>query len=252
MLACAGAILLWLAFVSAVLSPLWPALAWLAFGVLVVLHARLFQRIDRARNAERWYERGLNRLAGRWAGNGRDGTVFLEGHSLRDDLDLFGRASLFELINTARTGAGETTLAEWLRAGAPVEEIRARQAGVAELRPMLDFREDVAVLADESAIGRTGPLASWAAAAPARFSRTMRVALPVLAAVTAASARWLTASASAPPCCCSGSAASRSFSGCGGAVSRPPSTRSRRPSAIWRSCCRCSSASSGSRSPRRA
>ena len=46
-LACAGAILLWLAFVSAVLSPLWPALAWLAFGVLVVLHARLFQRIDR-------------------------------------------------------------------------------------------------------------------------------------------------------------------------------------------------------------
>jgi hypothetical protein len=184
-LACAGAILLWLAFVTAVLSPLWPALAWLAFGVLVVLHARLFQRIDRARNAARWYERGLNRLAGRWAGTGRDGTAFLEGHSYAHDLDLFGRASLFELLNTARTGAGETTLAEWLRAGTAIDEIRARQAGVAELRPMLDFREDVAVLADESAIGRTGALASWAAAAPARFSRTIRVALPVLAAATA-------------------------------------------------------------------
>ena len=67
-----------------------------------------------------------------------------------------------------------------------------------------------------------------------------------------ASARWPTASASASPCCCSGSAASRSFSGCGAAVSSTPFTRSRRPSAIWRSCCRCSSASSGSRSPRRA
>ena len=128
-LACAGAILLWLAFVSAALSPLWPALAWLAFGALVVLHARLFQRIDRARNAERWYVRGLDRLAGRWAGAGRDGTAFLEGHSYAHDLDLFGRASLFELLNTARTGAGETTLAEWLRAGAPIDEIRARQAG---------------------------------------------------------------------------------------------------------------------------
>jgi len=41
-LACAGAVLLWLAFVSAVLSPLWPALAWPAVGALVVLHARLF------------------------------------------------------------------------------------------------------------------------------------------------------------------------------------------------------------------
>ena len=183
-LAFTGAILLWLAFVSAMLSPLWPALAWLAFGVLVVLHARLLQRIDRAKNAERWYERGLDRLAGRWAGAGRDGTAFLEDHSYAHDLDLFGRASLFELINTTRTGAGETTLAEWMRAGTAIDEIRARQAGVAELRPMLDFREDVAVLADESAIGRTGPLASWAAAPPTGFSRTIRVALPAVAAVT--------------------------------------------------------------------
>jgi hypothetical protein len=182
--ACLGAVLLWLAFVSGVIPPIWPAFAWLVFGTLVVVHARLLQRIDRARNAERWYARGLDRLSGRWAGTARDGAAFLEGHAYARDLDLFGHASLFELINTARTAAGETTLAGWLGAGAPTDEVRLRQAAVTELRPMLDFREAVGVLADESSVGRTGALASWAAAQPARFSRTLRTTLRVLAALT--------------------------------------------------------------------
>jgi hypothetical protein len=180
----AGAILLWAAFVSRVVSPMWPLLAWLAFGVLVVVHARLLLRVDRARNAARWYVRGLERLSGRWAGTGRDGAVFLEGHAYARDLDVFGPSSLFELINTTRTAAGESTLAAWFSAGAPVDEVRARQAAVAELRPLLDLREDIAVLGDESAVGRTGPLASWAHAAPSAFSARLRQALPVLSAVT--------------------------------------------------------------------
>jgi hypothetical protein len=174
-----------MAFIRAMLSPTWPLLAWLAFGALVVVHARLLHRMERAKNAERWYLRGLDRLSGQWPGTGRDGTVFLEGHPYAHDLDLFGRASLFELMNTARTGAGESTLAEWLRSGSGSEEILSRQAAVAELRPMLDFREEVAVLADESSIGRTGPLGAWAASPPARFPRGLGGLLAALAAVTA-------------------------------------------------------------------
>ena len=94
--------------------------------------------------------------AGPAADGARDGAPFLEGHPYARDLDLFGPASLFELLNTTRTEIGELTLADWLRAPAPLPEVRARQAAVDELRPMLDFKEDVAVLASESPVGRTG------------------------------------------------------------------------------------------------
>ena len=51
---------------------------------------------------------------------------------------------------------------------------------------MLDFREDVAVLASESPVGRTGLLAAWAASAPAGFRPALRILLAALALVTIA------------------------------------------------------------------
>jgi hypothetical protein len=190
-LAVAGALLLWQAFVRARISPWWPIADLLLFAVLAVAHAFLLQRAERSKRAEAVYLRGLDRLADRWAGTGRDGARFLDGHSYARDLDLFGRASLFERLNTARTEAGEVTLAEWIRAGAPAEEVRARQAAVDELRSRLDFREDVAVLASESPVGRTGALVTWAASPPANFPDALRAGLAAAAAVTVV-LTWLT------------------------------------------------------------
>jgi hypothetical protein len=190
-LAVAGAVLLWQAFVRARISPWWPIADLLLFAVLAVAHAFLLQRAERSRRAEAVYLRGLDRLADRWAGTGRDGVRFLEGHSYARDLDLFGRGSLFERLNTSRTEAGEVTLAEWIRAGAPADEVRARQASVDELRSRLDFREDVAVLASESPVGRTGALATWAASPPANFPDALRIGLAAGAAVTVV-LTWLT------------------------------------------------------------
>ena len=175
-----------MAFVRASISPAWPAGAWIAFGVLAVIHAKQLQRFERARSAERVYLRGLDRLDHRWIGTGRGGDAFAGDHSYARDLDLFGAGSLFELLNTTRTEAGESTLADWLRAPATAAEVRARQGAVDELRPMLDFREDVAVLASESPVGRTGLLAVWAAAPPTRFHPAVRVLLAGLAIVTIA------------------------------------------------------------------
>src|SRR6185295_6820366 len=103
----------------------------------------------------------LERLSGRWQGTGRTGERFLGGHPYARDLDLFGHASLFELLNNARTEAGEDMLASWLGSGAALDEVLARQAAIIELRPKLDFREDVAVLAAEGHVSRTGALAQW-------------------------------------------------------------------------------------------
>jgi hypothetical protein len=185
-LALGGGVLSWMAFVRASISPAWPLATWAAFGVLAAIHAKRLERFERAKSAERVYLRGLERLDDRWAGKGRDGTSFLADHPYAGDLDLFGRASLFELLNTARTEIGEETLAEWLRRPAALAEVRARQAAVAELRPMLDFREDVAVLASESPVGRTGLLAAWAMSPAVRFASALRVALAVCALVTVA------------------------------------------------------------------
>jgi hypothetical protein len=164
------AVLFWLAAIRGSLSGWWPIGAALTFGALVIVHARLLRRAERARRAERVYLRGVDRLSGRWAGTGRGGEGFDDDHPYARDLDLFGPASLFELLNTARTEAGEATLAGWLKNGAPLDEVLARQAAIDELRNRIDFREDLAVLAAESLVSRTGALAQWAKATPAGLS----------------------------------------------------------------------------------
>jgi hypothetical protein len=186
-LALAGiaAILAWQAFVSHRVSAVWPLLPAAAFAVIALVHVRVIDRIERAGRARQLYQRGTARLDATWAGAGPDGARFLDGHPFARDLDLFGPASLFQLLDTARTQVGEDTLAAWLRAGADIEEVRARQAAVAELAPKVDFREDLAVLAAESYVGRTDALMQWAASPPAGLSRLHGVVFGVCAVVSA-------------------------------------------------------------------
>ena len=61
--------------------------------------------------------------------------------ALADDLDLFGHASLFQLLCAANTPIGRDTLRDWLLEGASVEDIRRRQQAVAELAPHLGMRQ---------------------------------------------------------------------------------------------------------------
>ena len=58
------------------------------------------------------------------------------------DLDLLGHASLQHLLSTPTTGGGLTTLRSWLLSPADAEEIRERQKVVAELAPLIDFRDE--------------------------------------------------------------------------------------------------------------
>jgi hypothetical protein len=174
------AVLAWQAFVSHRVSAIWPLVFLMGFVVLALVHVRVLRRMERARRARQLYERGMARLSSTWAGAGPDGTRFLEGHRFAHDLDLFGPASLFQLLDTARTEIGEETLAAWLGNGAEIDEVRARQLAVAELTPRVDFREDLAVLAAEAHVAKTGLLAAWAASPAAGLS-------PVHAAVFAAS-----------------------------------------------------------------
>jgi hypothetical protein len=122
----------------------------LLFTSLVLLRIRLNLAIHRARVAADFYERRLRCLTDSWAGRGEAGKRYLEeAHPCAPDLDLFGDGCLFELLCTPCTRWGQDTLSAWLRRPATAEEISARQASVAELRPQLDVREELAVLANE-------------------------------------------------------------------------------------------------------
>lgn len=161
------------------LVPWW--LLVLPVGVFIALmaaHQRIFASVARFERAVKFYEGGIARLDDRWSGSGETGERFADkSHPYSEDLDLFGRGSLFELISTARTKAGEEKLASWLLAPAQVSEILARQRSVEELRPRLDLREDVALLGDEVGAGaHPEELAAWAGKPPI---------------FTAAQTRWL-------------------------------------------------------------
>jgi len=152
-------------------SILWILVPLGAFVALMVAHERLLRQLERQRRAQRFFDRGLARLRGDWAGHGETGERYLNAaHPYAPDLDIFGKASLFELLSTARTHIGEDTLASWLQRPAPPETVLARQAAVEELRPRLDLRERLAAVAEEA---RTGvdpvALAHWGEA-PAQLA----------------------------------------------------------------------------------
>ena len=134
------------------------------FVALVMYHDRVLRARDAAARAIGFYERGLARIEDRWIGSGEPGDRFRDDHHLYgNDLDLFGRGSLFELLSIARTRRGEDTLAGWLRTTAAPGEIRERQEAVNELTPALDLREGLSIVgADVRAGVDRDALVTWA------------------------------------------------------------------------------------------
>jgi hypothetical protein len=139
-------------------------------------------RIARCERAVRFYEHGLARIAGDWSGTGDDGARFADpAHLYVADLDLFGPASLFQRLTAARTEAGAERLAGWLKEPAGADEIRARQAAVADLRPRLDLRESLAVAGADVPHGVPfDGLAAWGAAPGEPVAAWRRSAVIVL------------------------------------------------------------------------
>ncbi|MGH9905261.1 MAG: MutS-related protein, partial [Pyrinomonadaceae bacterium] len=159
------------------------------FFALAKVQSRITKLRRSCERAVALYEQGLARLDDRWAGTGATGQRFLNGeHPYAEDLDLFGHGSLFELLSTARTHVGEETLAHWLLGPASAEVVRARQEAVAELRPNLDLREDLALMGEEVPSEETARgLAAWAESQPWSITRNTRAiasTLGVLALVT--------------------------------------------------------------------
>lgn len=180
----------WLSIWRHAFSLWWLLLPLGIFLAIGVYHTRILEAKAHAERAVAVYKHGLARLEDAWAGIGPTGERFNNPHHVyAADLDLFGSASLFQLLSLARTRMGEDTLAGWLLTPSAPQEIRERQAAIAELRDNLDLREDLSVLGEGTDVGvHPEPLIRWAEA-PNRLSRPwMRIMSPILALCAMAAA----------------------------------------------------------------
>lgn len=131
-------------------QPLFYALALLIFVAFVIAfrqHGALNQRLQRQGELCAIYDESLARLRRDWEhlplrlppGPPPD-------DPLASDLDVFGRASLQHLLDSAATtAAGQALLRGWLLHPAAPAVVGQRQVAVAELAPQLAFREELAV-----------------------------------------------------------------------------------------------------------
>jgi hypothetical protein len=162
-----------------------------AFVGFAVWHDRVLRAADRMTQAVAFYDRGIARIEDRWDGTGETGARFLEhDHLYAGDLDIFGPASLFQLLSRARTHLGEDLLARWLTSPAALPVVRRRQEAIAELRSELDFREALATAGGASRDVDTVALSRWASAPAAPERLWLRAAAVVLAAAILVTGFW--------------------------------------------------------------
>ncbi|HEY6078291.1 MAG TPA: MutS family DNA mismatch repair protein [Polyangiaceae bacterium] len=101
--------------------------------------------------------------------------------TLADDLDLFGRASLFQRISVAHTRFGRSALAAALVAEPDPASVARRQGAVRALAPELELRQRIEALASALTRGKSGPtmaaaldpepLLRWAESSPRLLRR---------------------------------------------------------------------------------
>ena len=138
------------------------------------------------------------------AGKAPNAAAALRTRTLADDLDLFGRASLFQRISVAHTRFGRTALGEALLADPDAARVLRRQAAVKALAPELELRQRVEALSSALTKGKAGttvasaldpePLLKWAEGAPRLLTKPALIwAARLLAAVNVAllGASWL-------------------------------------------------------------
>lgn len=169
-------LIVFLVLVAAVFWLGWPGLdggvpagivagvAAIGFVGLVVWHERVEARV-------RWFDllrtanhEAFARLERRWDDLPvPDHGAVPASHPYARDLNVVGRGSLLHLLGGVCTAHGRGVLERWLLAPAPPDEVRARQAAVEELAPMLDLRQELEVR------GRL-----LGAVTPARFARFLQ------------------------------------------------------------------------------
>jgi ABC-type multidrug transport system fused ATPase/permease subunit len=117
--------------------------------------------------------------------------------ALSQDLDLFGHASLCQLICRARTPWGLERIANWIAVPAEADSVRRRQEAIQELTPQLEFRQRLEATASfvESLGDQSERFAAWITQrSDERWLRPSLWVARVLTAATVATLIWFAVS----------------------------------------------------------
>lgn len=114
---------------------------FVAFILLVKWHNRIKQALALSQAVCEINIEEINRLRFHFDGIA-DGAAFADDHHpYTSDLDIFGRKSLFQLLNRAGTQAGLQKVKQWISTFANKETIETRQKMAQELMPMVAWRQ---------------------------------------------------------------------------------------------------------------
>jgi hypothetical protein len=139
-----------------------------AFGALVVWHARVEDRVawfDALRLVNVRAEARVKRDWKTLPTGDPPLDLDLTNHPYALDLDVFGRASLYQWLGPAGTAGGAARLADWLLHTVEASEVQARQAAAEALAAEPDWREQFAArgyLAAEASAPQMRIFLEWA------------------------------------------------------------------------------------------
>lgn len=112
------------------------------FISLIRIHNKLYDKKNKNEKVVFINQQELNALNGHFEDFPQGEEFINPDHFYSLDLDIFGKNSLFQLINRTSTPIGKTKLAEWLNNQLKDEsKIRKRQKAIKELTPKMDFRQ---------------------------------------------------------------------------------------------------------------
>ena len=143
------------------------ALSAAAFFSIVFIHENAERRLESLEVRKRINEQAAYRLQRRWD-KADVPAVKVDAHheAISKDLDLFGKATLFQMTCLAKTPLGRRTLANWFIETPGVREILSRQQAVRQLAPQVQQREDLQLYGILLKSSKAGPenLVQWAEA----------------------------------------------------------------------------------------
>lgn len=161
------------------------------FLVLVSRDTDIAREIQTTKRLLELNEEELRMLSGDYL-HRYDGSAFIPGeHDYAGDLDILGRASLFQYINRCHSEQGRRRLADNFLYGLPVAEVQQRQEAVAELASLYEWRQvlEAKTLQTPVTLRTEKQTEVWLSGGDEHFSgKTWTYFIPVYSVVTLATA----------------------------------------------------------------
>lgn len=118
------------------------------FIVVATYHNKLINKKEKVERFLEINEKGVKRINGEFKSIEDDGSEYInDSHPFSSDIDIFGKSSLFQLINDTLTKGGREKLVKSLSLEKlpSKEEIHNKQKGIEELGKKIEWRQELLV-----------------------------------------------------------------------------------------------------------